>query len=34
MDVQNKTTEGKMKGIINRLLRYYLQLYEISKSDF
>lgn len=26
--------EGKMKGIINKLLRYYLQLYEISKSDF
>ena len=25
--------EGKMKGIINKLLRYYLQLYEISKSD-
>lgn len=26
--------EGKMKGIINKLLRYYVQLYEISKSDF
>jgi hypothetical protein len=25
--------ESKMKSIINKLLRYYLQLYEISKSD-
>lgn len=26
--------ENKMKGILNKLLKYYLQLYEFSKSDF
>lgn len=26
--------ENKMKNIINKLLKYYIQLYEFSKSDF